>query len=121
MLRIASTILALISYSYLLDQTDRFPLLKTITVLHFPKDNYSLECPASPHARPSHLGALQQCCLPGDQCLSLNTNFCFYLLPRLTLFSQCSNSFHPIFCVFISLAPFQHLVYRNQSEVPLRG
>ena len=31
----------------------RFPLLMTITVSHFPKVNYSLECPASPHTRRS--------------------------------------------------------------------
>ena len=45
----------------------------------FPKVNYSLECPASQHTSSSHLGAVQQCCLPGDPCLSLNTSFCFYL------------------------------------------
>ena len=61
----------------------------------FPKVKYSLECPASPHTSPSHLGAVQQCCLPGDPCLSLNTLFCFYLLTILTLFSHCTNSFHP--------------------------
>ena len=37
--------------------TDRFPLLKTTTGSHC----YSLECPASPHTSPSHLGAVQQC------------------------------------------------------------
>ena len=46
----------------------------------FPKVSYSLECPASRHTSPSHLGAVQQCCMSGGPCLSLNTSFCFYLL-----------------------------------------
>ena len=80
--------------------TDRFPLLKTITGSHFPKVNYSLECPASPHTSSSHLGAVQQCCLPGDPCLSLDTRFCFYLLTILTLLS-------PPFCMILfQLTPF---------------
>ena len=99
----------------------RFPLLKTITGSHFPKVNYSLGCPASPHTILSHLGAVQQCCLPGDPCLSLNTSLCFYLLSILTLFSHCTNSFHPFFYAFMSANPLQHLVYRNLSDVPLGG
>ena len=46
----------------------------------FPMVNYSSGCPASPHTSPSHLGAAQQCCLPGDPCLSLNT-MQFLILP----------------------------------------
>ena len=92
---------------YILFHTDRFPLLKAITVHIFPKVNYSLECPASPHTSSSHLGTVQQCCLPGDPCLSLNTSFCFYLLTILTLFSHCTNSFHPLFLSFyFQLTPF---------------
>ena len=69
----------------------------------FPKVNYSLEYPASPHTSSFHLGAVQQCCLPGDPCLSQNTSFCFYLLTILTLFSHCTNSFHPlVLCFYFS-------------------
>ena len=93
--------------------TLRFPLLKTITVSYFPKVSYSLECPASPHTSPSHLGANQQRFSPGDPCLSLNTSFCFYLLTILTLFSHCTNSFRPFFFAFISANLLQHLVYWN--------
>ena len=34
--------------------------------------------------------AVQQRCLPGDPCLSVNISFCFYLLIILTLFSHCT-------------------------------
>ena len=100
--------------------TDRFPLLKNITGSHFPKDNYSLECPASPHTSPSHLGAVQQHCLPGEPCLSLNTSIFFHLLNILTHFSHLQTHFTRLFYAFISLTPFR-LGLLNPSYIPLRG
>ena len=77
-----------------------------LQVYIFPKVNYSLECSVSPHTSSSHLGAVQQCCLPGDLCLSLNSSFCFYLLTILTLFSHCTDSLHPLFlCFYFSYTP----------------
>ena len=94
-------------YMYIFFHVDRFPLLKTITGSHYSQGQYSLECPASLYTSPSHLGTVQQCCLPGDPCLSLNTSFCFHLLTLLTLFSHCTNSFHPLFSMLLfQLAPF---------------
>ena len=84
----------------------QIPTLKDYIFRILPKVNYLLEFPASRLTSPSHLGAVQQCCLPGDLCLSLNTSFCFYLLTTLTLFSHCTNSFHPLFLCFISAYPF---------------
>ena len=104
-----STSLVILGYQdiYILFHTDRFPLLKTITGSHFPKVNYSLECPASPHTSSSHLGAVQQSFLPGDPCLFLNNSFYFYLLTILTLFIHCTNSFHPLFSMLLfQLTPF---------------
>ena len=98
-----------------------FPLLKTSTGSHFPEVNYSLKCPASPHTSSSHLGAVQQCCLPGDPCLSLNTSFCFYLLTILTLFSHLHTHFTPFFKAFVSANPLRNLVYQNPSDIPLGG
>ena len=92
---------------YILFHTDRFPLLKTITGSQFSQGQLFMECPASPHTSSSHLGTVQQCCLPGDPCLSLNTSFCFYLLTILTLFSHCTNSFHLLFSMLLfQLTPF---------------
>ena len=54
---------------------------------------------------PSHLGAVQQRCLPGDPCLSLNTSFYFYLLTILTLFSHCTNSFQLLLLLLCSHSP----------------
>ena len=86
----------------------------------FPKVNYSLGCPASPHTSSSHLGAVQQCCLPGDPCPSLNTSFCFlpfnYTNTLFTLYKLISPP--PLFYAFISANPLQHLVYRNPSDAP---
>ena len=54
----------------------------------------------SPHTSSSHLGTVQQCCLPGDPCLSLNTSFCFlpfnYTNTLFTLYKLIS----PLFLCF---------------------
>ena len=81
--------------------TDRFPLLKTITGSHF-----SPRSIIHWNALPAHIPVLptfaqfSSAACQVIQCLALNTSFCFYLLTILTLFSHCSNSFHPLFLCF---------------------
>ena len=97
----------------------RFPLLKPITDAHFSRDNnYSLECLASPHTGPSHIGTFQQRCLP-DPCLSLNTSFCFLLPFKYinTLFTLYKLNLPPFLCFYFT-NPLQHLVCRNLSDFP---
>ena len=47
-----------------------------------------------------------------------NIRFCFNLLTKLTPFSHCTNSFHPLCTSFIPVNPFQHLLYRNPIWCP---
>ena len=108
------------------------PPSKTITSSHL-----FIRMPCRPTCR---FFPVQQCYLLGDPCLSLNTSFffvfffLFYLLTKLTLFFACTNSFisvyfltqqkqkfQPLFSTFISATHHQHLVYRNQSDVPFGG
>ena len=58
----------------------QIPTLKRLLQVHlFSKVNNSLECPSSPHTSSFYLGAVQQCCLPGDPCLSLKSFYPFFL------------------------------------------
>ena len=107
---------------YNLFHTDRFPLLKTTTGSHF-----SPRSIIHWNALPAHipvlptlaLGTVQECCLTGDPCLSLNTSFCFYLLTILTLFSNCTNSFLPLFLSFyFSYPPSTLGLPEPPSDVP---
>ena len=76
------------------------PTLKDYYRFTFSQGQLFIGMPCQPTYQSFPLGAVQQCCLPGDPCLSLNTSFCFYLLTILTLFSYCTNSFHPLFLCF---------------------